>query len=319
MKKNFVVVFTAIGMCVTLLSACGKPSVEGKWEVCGVEIEGEKVIFDDAEDAIQEIAENEDMEEEEVEEMVEEAEDECKDAAIGFAEDGVCILYDGDDEEEGEWEEEDDKIIITMEDDTEMEGEIEDDLLCIELDIPGSPKYYFEKTDDEVEIKDKDEEEEETEAPTEEPLEATEAPTEEPIAEETEKPIEEPVADVNTELVGKWIPYAMDYSGEKWTFDGLREELIQQYIDSGMDEKTAIETTDTALDSAFEIFEGISFQFNEDGTVDAVAMGEEASGTWEETTTGIDVTIDGSTQAFGYDGTEISMESNGQTVYFTKE
>ncbi len=48
-------------------------------------------------------------------------------------------------------------------------------------------------------------------------------------------------------------------------------------------------------------------------------MGEVANGTWEETSTGIDVTIDGTTQSFVAVGEDISMESNGQTVYFTKE
>ncbi len=258
MKKNLIIILTAIGLCATLLSGCGKPSIEGKWEVCGIELEGEKVIFDDAEDVIQKIAEEEDMDEDEVEEIIEEAEDTYKDAAIGFAEDGVCILYDGDDEVKCEWEEDDDKIIISMEgEEEEIEVEFDGDLISAEED---DLKLYFEKTDDEVKVK--DDEEYEKEEATEEPApEVTEEPFEEPVVEYTEEPVDDPVTVTNVEYVGNWIPYALDYNGEKWTFDGLREELIQQYMDSGMDEKTATETTDSTLSVAFETFEGISFQF----------------------------------------------------------
>lgn len=101
-----------------------------------------------------------------------------------------------------------------------------------------------------------------------------------------------------SEVVGKWIPYAMDYNGEKKEFEEL-EEIMGMEVESLIGE--------------------ISFEFEEDGTFSGTAMGEDAEGEWEETDGGIVVTINDNEQKLELDGSDLIMESGGQTVYFEKE
>lgn len=120
---------------------------------------------------------------------------------------------------------------------------------------------------------------------------------------------------VQSKVVGKWIPYAIDYEGKKKQIKKIKKKIIEQVA---KDDDNPAEAKQV-LSKVFKDLEAFRIEFKDDATFVCKSNGNVIEGTWKEEEDSIIATAEKENIVFQFDGKELSIGSVGQGTYLKKE